>query len=533
MEIMKRRSIIGLFLIVAGAMTANAAVISGVVSDSAGAPLKKIYVALKATNTAGTTLSRDTTDSTGAYSVTCDSTTGKYVLRTTDLTVPAAYITQYDTIAPDGTAKTVNIKMVKIRWASVSGIVSDSVAGTPLSGAIVRLGNAKRDTTGTDGKYIFDSASTGSTITASLTGFVTKTVTLAINDSVVTANVALAPIKYSSISGTITDSAAGTAVSGAVVRLGTRRDTTATDGKYAFDSVTTGAASISVTARGYVTKTASITVPDTALTADVKLVAIVYGAVSGTVTDSAAGTAIPGAIITLSSSTTFLMKTDTAGTDGTFSFDSVELGKYSVNASAAKYVAKIDSVVLTDTARKTLDIKLGAAVYFAVSGKVTDSVSGAAIVGALVALRNASGVTLDSVLTDSTGLYTIDSAFTGTRIRVTAAGYLLKRVNLTGATSAAQTINVPVVKTLTSIKTTIGIARHVAVSVVAGRLVLNDFNEAGTIRLVNMKGEQVCEQSFPAGASFGMQLGKTLSAGSYVVRISSKSGVFQKRIAVK
>jgi hypothetical protein len=537
---MKRGMLISLFLVVAGAMTAHSAVISGVVSDSAGTPLKKIYVALKATSVAGTTLSRDTTDSTGAYSVTCDSTTGKFVLKATDLNIPPVYITQYDSLTADGTAKTINLKMAKTVKVTVSGIVSDSVSGAALPGIVVRLG-AKTDTTAADGVYSFDSVTSGPiTISVTAAGYTPITKSVTVGSVALTADIKLVAPKYSSISGIITDSATGTPISGVVVQQKTRRDTTGADGKYVLDSVTTGAATVGVTAaKGYTFKTTAVTVTDTALTVDFKLVAIVYGSVGGTVTDSAAGTAIPGAIVTLSSVTTFVTKTDTAGTDGSFSFDSLQIGKYSITASASKYALKADSVALSDTARKTLDFKIVGLLYFAVSGKVTDSVTGAAVVGALVALRTGStttvAATIDSVLTDSSGHYSFTGAFVGGRIRVTATGYTLKRVDLAGTTTAAQTIDMPIVKTLTPVKPAnrITITAREAVSYVNGSLVLNNFNEAGAIRLVNMKGELVHAQSFPAGVMVSIQLAKALSAGTYVVQINRKSGLDLKRIVVK
>jgi large repetitive protein len=618
---MRRAFLIFLFLVVACTMTANAAAISGIVSDSAGSPLKMMAIALKATTPAGTTLARDTTDSTGAYSVNCDSTSGKYVVRTTD--AGQKYVSpQYDTVALDGTAKTVNIKMAIVKRASVSGIVTDSATGAAISGVIVRLGNLRRDTTGTDGKYSVDSVTTGATLNFSLTGYVSKTVSPAISDTVLTVNIALAQTAYVTVSGTITDSAAGTALSGAIVRLGnTRRDTTGTDGKYSFDSVTTGAASISASAQGYTAKTASVTVGSAAVTADIALVKVKYGSISGTVTDSAAGTAIAGAsviygntkqdstgadgkyildsvtagtgrisvsaqgygaktasitvagdssytvnfalvrvqygsisgtvtdsaagtaiagaivTVTLKNSIASASKIDTTGTDGAYALGSLEFGTYSIAVSAANHSMTNDSVVVSDTANKTVNLKLSALVYFAVSGKVTDSLTGAAVAGALVALRTGSTAvissTVDSVLTDSSGHYAFDSAFAGARIRVTVTGYSLKRVDLTGATSAAQTIDIPLATAPTAVKSTIGIRAREKVVIAAHRLIVNNFNEPGTIRLMNLKGELVCVQSFPACATFSMELAKTLSAGSYILKISRKNGVLQQRILVR
>jgi hypothetical protein len=624
MSVMKRFFLMCAFLIVSVSMVADAATISGIVSDSTGSPLKTIAIALKATTTGTMTVARDTTDSTGAYSMTCDSTSGKYVVRTTDTT--GTYILQYDTVALDGTDKTVNVKMAKIKRASVSGTVTDSAAATVLSGIVVRLSNGavqKRDTTAADGKYAFDSVTSGATITVSATGFVTKTVIPTIGDAAVVADIALAKVKYSIVSGTVTDSAAaialtgivvrlsngaiqkrdttaadgkysfdsvtsgatisvsamgyvtktvtpvigpdsvvadvalakvkygslvgtitdsatGTAITGAIVRSGnTKRDTTAADGKYALDSLMTGTATISVSVHGYASQTRTVGIGDSAHTVDFKLVAVSYGSIAGTITDSAAGTAIAGAIVTvaLKNSMAAIPMMDTTGADGAYVITDVEFGTYTITASAEKHLMATDSVIVSDTARKTANLKLNAFVYFAVSGTVTDSATGKAVVGALVALRTGSTAvvasTIDSVLTDSTGHYAFDSAFGGGRIRVTATNYTLSRTDLTATTSAAQTIDIKIVQTPVAVKRVNSVKAQSTITVAADRLFFKSVDNAGSVRIMNTKGELMAVQTFAAGATVCMNLKDRLSAGTYIVKISRKNGALMQRILVR
>jgi large repetitive protein len=615
---MKRGFWICLLLVVAGSITAQGAVISGVVSDSASKPLKNIWVALRTTTTAaGATILKDTTDSAGAYSFSCDSI-GKYTLRTSDLAVPAGYTLQYDTLTLDGAAKTLNIKMaaiikasltgtvtdsasgtaiagaivrsgakidttgadgkyaidtvttgatitvsmagyvgktvavsvtstavtadvalVKTKYLKLSGIVTDSVAAAPIAGAIVRYGTTatKRDTTGTDGAYALDSVLAGSAITVSATGYVSKTATIPVGDSTATVSVALVKVKYGSIVGTITDSASAAAIAGAIVRIGVKLDTTAADGKYALDSLTPGTASMSVNAKGYTTRTMSITaIADSSSIVDVKLVAVIYSSISGTVTDSATGTPIAGAIVSAALKTGFSSKSDTTGADGSFVIDSIGVGAYGLTTSLTRYVTKIDSVVLSDTARKTVAVKLSAIPYFAVSGKVVDSAAGTPLSGVVVLLRGTSGtasVTLDSVVTDSLGQYSLDSAYTGTRLKVYIAGYDTVRVQLTGATSTAQTIQVKLMKKVLGVKAMIGVQEKMTLTIANNHLLFRSAVNAGTIRLMNVKGELIGLRSFPAGATVNMELGGRLSAGTYIVSISQKTGVLTKRVMVK
>jgi co-chaperonin GroES (HSP10) len=620
---MKRIFLISAILVICASMVAGAATISGVVSDSAGAPIKNIVLALKATKgTGGTTFARDTTDSAGAYSIAFDSTTGSYFVRSSD--AAGVYIQQFDSIAVDGTNKTLNIKMAKIIRATVSGTVTDSAAATPLEGVVVRIGNARRDTTGADGKYSvdsvttgtsisfgatgyvtksltpaigaaavtldvalaktkmctvsgtitdsaaatplsgaivslsksgstkvdttaadgkysFDSVTTGSTISVSATGYVAKTVTPAIGDSALTVDIALAKVKYGTLSGTITDSATGTAIAGVAVRYSksgtTKRDTTGADGKYSFDSLTSGTATVSVSVHGYGSKSSSVAVVvDSAKTADLALVAATYGSIAGTVTDSASGAVIAGAIVALQPRTGMAgSKVDTVGADGSFLFTEVELGTYMVTGSATKYNIGIDSVAVSDTARKTVALKLAPVIFFAVSGKIVDSVTGAAVAGALVALRSGTGVssTIDSIVTDTSGNYSFDSASTGMRLKITVTGYDTTRVQLTGTTTAAQTITVKMQKPRSAVLVSKIAGSQPAINLTGDRLVVRSGAEAGMIRLVNLKGELIASQSVPAGAAASIKLGKLLPTGTYIIKVTRKSGSLMERVLVR
>jgi hypothetical protein len=141
--------------------------------------------------------------------------------------------------------------------------------------------------------------------------------------------------------------------------------------------------------------------------------------------------------------------------------------------------------------------------------------------------------TLDSVVTDSSGQYSVDSAFTGTRLKVYIAGYDTIRLQLTGTTSTAQTIEVKLMQSKSAIKTVRGVQTKKTISIVNGRLVLNNFSDAGTVRLFALNGELVHVQSFAAGASVCMNLGERLPAGSYIVKIRLKNGAITQRFMLQ
>ncbi|WP_240643778.1 S8 family serine peptidase [Antribacter gilvus] len=104
------------------------------------------------------------------------------------------------------------------------------------------------------------------------------------------------------------------------------------------------------------------------------------GTVAGTVTG--AGAPVAGATVVLDGSTD---RTVTTGADGTFSV-SVEVGDYTVSASAFGFVTESTTATVAIDATTTVDFDLAAASRYAVSGTVTDKLAGGAVSGATVTL---------------------------------------------------------------------------------------------------------------------------------------------------
>ena len=370
----------------AGVISVQAATVSGVVKegDSTGAPVAGAIVTLASSGGGGggSTL-RDTTDETGAYSFGSVGigTRQARASKTGYLNSALSTIGITDSTA----AYTQNLFLVStsIR-ATVSGTVTDSAAGTPLTGAKVLLrigtgaGASIRDsvTTGTSGAYSFDTVPAGAfTLVASATGYISRNTTGNITSATPPAiDIKLVKILYGSITGTVTDSAAGTALAGAKVYLrttgggggGTILDSTVTaaSGSYTIANVQTGIArSLRVQDSGFTTKNTTITLTDTAATTvNVQLVKILFGSITGTVTDSVAGTAIAGAKVYLRTTGggggTILDSAVTAAS-GSYTITNVQTGiARMVRAQAAGFITKNATVTLTDTAALTVNFAL-------------------------------------------------------------------------------------------------------------------------------------------------------------------------------
>jgi len=467
----------------AGVISVQAATVSGVVKegDSTGAPVAGAIVTLASSGGGGggSTL-RDTTDETGAYSFGSVGigTRQARASKTGYLNSALSTIGITDSTA----AYTQNLFLVStsIR-ATVSGTVTDSAAGTPLTGAKVLLrigtgaGASIRDsvTTGTSGAYSFDTVPAGAfTLVASATGYISRNTTGNITSATPPAiDIKLVKILYGSITGTVTDSAAGTALAGAKVYLrttgggggGTILDSTVTaaSGSYTIANVQTGIArSLRVQDSEFITKNTTITLTDTTATnVNVQLVKILFGSITGTVTDSAAATALAGAKVYLRTTGgggggTILDSTVTAA-NGSYTIANVQSGiARSLSAQASGFLTKSATVTVAGTAALTADFQLKAIIYGSITGTVTDSVAGTAIVGAKVYLRTTGGggggTILDSTVTAASGSYTIANVQTGIArsLRVQDSGFTTKNTTITLTDTAATTVNVQLVKIL-------------------------------------------------------------------------------------
>ena len=94
------------------------------------------------------------------------------------------------------------------------------------------------------------------------------------------------------------------------------------------------------------------------------------GALSGTVTDSATGTGIAGATVSLMVGD--LPRTATTDADGSYSFAALPEGTYDVTASAFGYLSETASATITQGTTTDLDFALASVPNVTVSGTITD-----------------------------------------------------------------------------------------------------------------------------------------------------------------
>ncbi len=151
------------------------------------------------------------------------------------------------------------------------------------------------------------------------------------------------------VAGTVTDAASGSPVGGAQVHVTgplDRSTTTGPDGTYSL-TLSVGDYSVTAAAYGYDDATASATVTkDATTTRDFALDAVPAHAVSGTVTD-ARGQPVPGVAVQVEGTP---IPPATTGADGTYSFDSVPEGSYTLTATGSGCLASLSKDVVVDGA---------------------------------------------------------------------------------------------------------------------------------------------------------------------------------------
>jgi large repetitive protein len=285
------------------------------------------------------------------------------------------YATRDSSVTVAADPVSVIIKLEPMGTNAIAGIVTDSLTGLPVNNVLISFqqGTSRKDTTGSDGQYFFDNVVVGSyNFLCTVSGYVTKTVKVgALAAGTVIIPIQLVPIKHLNLSGTITDTSAGTPINHAIVTLkigGTiRRDTTAADGIYSFDSVTTGIYTITaIDTPSHAIKSASFySVGTTAKTVDFQLPLSQISVVQGIVTDSVTTLPLVGAIVKLRQGP-LTLKTDTTGTDGAYSFAGVITGDYNVQVSESLYTARAVLVTTRGTAPIIVDIYLNLAPVYAV-----------------------------------------------------------------------------------------------------------------------------------------------------------------------
>lgn len=210
-------------------------------------------------------------------------------------------------------------------------------------------------------------------------------------------------------------------------------------GSYSFADVTIGAFSGTVSKSGYVSQGISGTVSAGQITTVSVGLSSIYGTLTGKVTDSTTGLAIPAAGVSVTDGGG-AVHTATTDASGTYIMPQMAVGTFTGTASKAGYLSRTFSGSIASGQTTTLNLFLFP--YGRIAGTVTDSVTSTPISSATMSITDASGRSLGAI-TDANGSFTIDNvaagAFSGTAVK---ANYVTQ--NISGTVTAGQTATVNV-----------------------------------------------------------------------------------------
>ena len=281
------------------------------------------------------------TDSTGFYSMLTSA--GEHTIWFSK----SGYTTQDQTVIVSNSQTTPLDITLKKPSTVFRGVVKKEETGRLQSNVSISADGSFMQNTNSRGEFNITTLSPGThTLVFSKAGLETKTFTVNLTEfdpettSPASRTILMKEAETHSISGKVTDSATGAALSGVTVTLdGSRTASTGADGQYSFSDVAQGAHSLRFEKSGYDVATAQLA--EGQYTRNQPLAQKTY-TLSGTVRNRY-GAALPGVTVTLDGS-----RTATTGAGGKYSFSKVSAGTHGLSFSLSGYNPFSDTISITD-----------------------------------------------------------------------------------------------------------------------------------------------------------------------------------------
>ena len=374
--------------------SAQTGAIEGTVSDVVSSlPIEGAIVMVRASFDGGQNPGhggyRVFTDENGAYVIE-ELEAGDYTVRCG----AAGYLmATFSVVVVEGQTTVQDIALEPLAFGSVDGLVTDAATGLPIAGARVVLhpiyeagpggeGHWLSAVTDENGMYFIENVLAGDyEATAMAFGYL-RNVPLpltVIEGETTTVDLALDPLAFGSVEGTVTDAVTSDPIDGAFVWLvqswvgdgsgetDWRWHHTITDenGFYRFDDVEVASYRLSVSAHGYVRLTEEIEVLEGQTTiVDVALDPLVFGSVEGTVTGAEKGEPVDRALVVIlppwmegigEHGGWWMARTDE---DGFYRFDEVPAGEYRMMVFARRFMRAEAEIEVLEDQTTTVDFVL-------------------------------------------------------------------------------------------------------------------------------------------------------------------------------
>ena len=446
--------------------------------------------------------------------------------------------------------------------AQIQGTVTDSVTGSPVSGATVSTtapNGTIQATTGNDGTYTltglypgsytveFQPPSGANYLSQYYNGAATSSgaTPVSVGDGADVTGVNASLQTGGQISGTVTSQATGTAISGLWVYVfdssgnfaGSAQ--TGANGAYTVSNLPTGSYEVEFYGTGsyipqyYNAQTSYANANPVAVTAGqvttgVNAAMLSNGAISGTVTDASTGNPIAGAYVYVYDSSGYYYQTSaTTNSSGVYTTPGLPAGSYTVKFSATGYAPfTYSGTVSVSIGTTTSGINAALTPDGAISGTVTDAAGQINLASVSVTAYDSSGSYVTSTSTASDGSYTLENMVPGTyELEFTPSSgqnYLPQYYHGESTLASADPV------TVTSGQTTTGIGAGLA----TGGQVTGKVTDSATgqpiqyayAELLNASGGYVSEVSTAADGTFTLT---ALPTGTYILYFSASGHVNQ------
>ncbi|MFW0779053.1 carboxypeptidase regulatory-like domain-containing protein [Rossellomorea marisflavi] len=428
-------------------LTPNPGTLTGTITDQGANPLSGVSVTVAASSGTGIIVATTVTGNDGTYTVT-GLAPGNYIVVASSLNFQQ--VSAGASIAAAGTT-VLNLSLASDP-GTISGVILDAQTGSPIAGANVQIrvldaGGSLVATvqSAPDGQYVLGNLAPGVyTVVASAVDFQTNSATVQVFPNLTTVgNVALLP-NPGSIFGTVTSSIGSTPIGGAVVSVlnssGQLVTSVLTDiaGNFTVSGLAPDQYTLSVLSPDFQNRSVgAIVVSGVTTPVAVQLIPD-PGSITGLVTP-----AVPNTILQLRDSNNVFIDSFAANPDGTFSFNNLAPGVYTVTASAPNYSsAQAGAVVVSgETDVIALTILPNPAT---ITGTITTT-GGVPLPTSFVQVLNSIGILVASGFSDANGVYTVGNLPAGSYTVVgnavnfgqasqgvtLTAGQILPDVNLT------------------------------------------------------------------------------------------------------
>ncbi|MEW4288285.1 carboxypeptidase regulatory-like domain-containing protein [Rossellomorea marisflavi] len=417
-------------------LTPNPGTLTGLVTDTGSTPLSGVNITVTTSSGTGTIVATTVTGNDGTYTVP-GLAPGNYIVVASGTNFQQG--SEGATITSGGT--TVVNFILAANPGSLAGTITNAQTGTPIAGANVQVrildaGGSIIATVSSDtnGQYAVGNLAPGFyTVVASAPNFQTNSATVQVfSNQTATGDVALVP-NPGSLFGTVTSSIGSTPIPGATVSVinssGILITSVLTDqaGNFTVSGLAPDTYTVTVSAQDFQGGSVGAVVVSGQTTPIAVQLQPFPGQIIGTVTPEVSNT-----VVELRDVNNVFIDSFITNPDGTFSFNNLAPGVYTVTASAPNYTSAQGGATVTSggTAVVNLTIVPNPA---SVSGRITTT-GGAPLATSAVQVLNTNGILVATGSSDANGFYTVGGLPAGSYTVVATAlnyGQQVRGVTLT------------------------------------------------------------------------------------------------------